>query len=248
MTTLYGLLGRKLAHSFSRGYFTEKFHNERIHAVYENFEIEKIEEIIPLIQQHKNLVGLNVTIPFKEEVIPYLDGLTLTAELVGAVNVIEFKNGKLFGHNTDVIGFRDSLAAAYDHGPGGNALILGTGGAAKAVNFVLHHYFAFDEIRFVSREPKSENEIGYDVLDESLLKETRLVVNTTPLGMFPNIDEMPELPIENLVQSCLVFDLIYNPTETKLLQAAKLNGNPIQNGMDMLIKQADAAWEIWNGE
>ncbi len=248
MAKLYGLLGQKLGHSFSKNYFTEKFHHAKTDAVYENFEIAEIEEFETVIRENPNLAGLNVTIPYKEAIIPYLDGLTLTAELVGAVNVIEFRNGRHFGHNTDVVGFRESLSEVYEPGPGGVALILGTGGASKAVKYALSHYFAFDEIIYVSRNPSGENVIGYDDLDAALMKKTLLVVNTTPLGMFPDVDSMPDIPVALLQKECLVFDLTYNPTETKLLQAAKAHGCMIKNGMAMLVKQADAGWSIWNGK
>lgn len=248
MTKLYGLLGQKLEHSFSKNYFTEKFRHDKIDALYENFEINSIEAFEDLVHDHSNLAGMNITIPYKEAVIPYLDGLTLTAEMVGAVNVIEFRNGKRFGHNTDVLGFRESLSEVYEPGPGGTALILGTGGASKAVQYALKHYFAFEKIIIVSRDPSGENQIGYADLDAAWMEKTLLVVNTTPLGMFPDVDSMPAVPIELLQKDCLVFDLTYNPPETKLMSAAKAHGCQVKNGLDMLVKQADGAWAIWNGK
>ena len=246
MTKIYGLLGKHLGHSFSKSYFTEKFHSEKIDAVFENFELPRIEDFPALIQSQTALAGMSVTIPYKEAVIPFLYGLTLRAELIGAVNAIEFRNGKLFGHNTDVLGFRDALSESYEGMPGGTALILGTGGASKAVHYALQHYFAFEQILYVSRKPEGSHQIGYAQLDHAILKNVKLVVNTTPLGMFPAVDAMPLLPTDLLPNDAHVFDLIYNPVETKLLQAAKAHGCTIQNGMVMLLRQADAAWAIWN--
>jgi shikimate dehydrogenase len=247
MTALYGLIGKQLGHSFSRGFFSEKFHNEHIDAVYENFELAQIDAFTALRTAHPNLRGVNVTIPYKEAIIPYLDALSPNAQAVGAVNCIDFRDGLAVGYNTDVIGFRDALAEVYGAGPGGKALILGTGGAAKAVAHVLHHYFEFDAVHFATRNPQGADQFSYAQLAQSGLQGYRLIVNTTPLGMFPAVDASPDLDIATLDRDCLVFDLIYNPEETQLLAAARAHGCPTQNGLDMLMRQAEASWKIWNG-
>jgi len=242
MTAIYGLIGKNLGHSFSKSYFTEKFHSEHIDAIFENFELEEINGFTSLLASHPQLRGLSVTIPYKEAIVPYLDVLSPNAQAIGAVNCIAFRDGLTVGHNTDVIGFRESLAEVYEAAPGGKALILGTGGAAKAVEFALQHYFEFDAIELASREPQGEREVGYDTL---AIGSYRLVVNTTPLGMHPNLEGCPEIDFERLDPGCFVFDLIYNPEETKLLAAARARGCQTRNGLDMLMRQADASWEIW---
>ncbi|MEY3443294.1 MAG: shikimate dehydrogenase [Bacteroidota bacterium] len=243
----FGLLGKKLGHSFSRGYFTNKFREGKIDAIYENFELADITEFPALCAAHPNLRGLNVTVPYKEAVIPYLDELSENAAAVGAVNTILFEGGRKIGHNTDIIGFRDALAAVYTGAPGGDALILGTGGSAKAVRFVLTHFFEFDHIQNASRYPKGDEKISYEALEVQGLAPYRLLVNCTPVGMAPQDKERIPLPYATLDKSCLVYDLIYNPAETRLLAAAKKHGCPTANGLDMLIRQAEASWEIWMG-
>jgi shikimate dehydrogenase len=161
------------------------------------------------------------------------------------VNCVAFRDGLTIGHNTDVIGFRDSLAEVYEAEPGGKALILGTGGAAKAVRFVLQHYFEFDEITFASRQTSAADTITYEQLAQQGLLDYRLIVNATPVGMFPEVDQCPDLDLATLHPDCLVFDLIYNPEETKLLASARTQGCPTRNGLDMLIRQAEASWKIW---
>lgn len=244
---LFGLLGEKLGHSFSKAYFMEKFHAEGIDAVYENFEMASLQREFPaLVERHPNLQGLNVTIPYKQSIMPHLNRLSRTAQAVGAVNTIQFLSGELVGHNTDVIGFRDSLAEVYDGMPGGTALILGTGGSAKAVRHVLEHYFQFDRIQRVSRQ-SGLGVLAYAELAGLDWSAVQLIVNCTPAGMHPNVDAMPSLPWELLHSGVFVFDLIYNPVETRLLERARLQGCPSRNGMDMLIRQAEAAWSIWMG-
>ena len=245
MTAIYGLIGKKLGHSFSKNYFMEKFHAEHIDAVFENFEMDDIKEFASFQEENPHLRGLSVTIPYKEAILPYLDALSPNAQAVGAVNCIAFRDGLAVGHNTDVIGFRDSLAEVYTAEPGGKALILGTGGAAKAVLYALQHYFEFDHILHVSRNPVGDDTIGYTQLAQEGLGGYRLIVNTTPLGMFPQVDGCPDLDFESLQADCFVFDLIYNPEETQLLKAAQARGCLTSNGMDMLIRQAEASWEIW---
>ncbi len=245
MTAVYGLIGKTLGHSFSKGYFSEKFHNEHIDAIFENFELADIKEFESLRGSHLQLRGLSVTIPYKEAILPYLDALSPNAQAIGAVNCIAFRDGLAVGHNTDVVGFRESLAEVYEAAPGGKALILGTGGAAKAVEFVLQHYFEFDEILLASRNAHGDGTIGYAQLAQQGLSGYRLIVNTTPLGMFPQVEGCPDLNFESLRADCFVFDLIYNPEETQLLKAARARGCATRNGLDMLIRQAEASWEIW---
>jgi shikimate dehydrogenase len=246
MTALYGLIGRTLGHSFSKGFFTEKFHAEHIDAVYENFELTDIAAFKTLRDLHPRLRGCNVTIPYKEAIIPHLDVLSPLAEVVGAVNCISWEEGLSVGHNTDVIGFRDSLDEVFEADPGGHALILGTGGAAKAVYHTLGHYFEFETVTFASRKPLGAGQISYDHLRGKGLGRYRLIVNATPLGMYPDIDRCPDLDFTTLSPETVVFDLIYNPEETKLLAAARARGCGVRNGLDMLIRQAEASWDIWN--
>jgi len=243
----FGLLGKQLGHSFSRSYFSNKFHAEHIDAIYENFELQDIASFPALCAANPDLKGMNVTVPYKEAVIPYLDELSENAAAVGAVNTILFEGGRKIGHNTDIIGFRDALAAVYTGAPGGKALILGTGGSAKAVRFVLTHFFEFDSILNVSRNPSGDAQVSYEILKKQGLSQYWLIVNGTPVGMAPHDKERIHLPYATLDKGCLVYDLIYNPAETRLLAAAKKQGCPTANGMDMLIRQADASWEIWMG-
>jgi shikimate dehydrogenase len=246
MTEMYGLIGRKLGHSFSKGYFTEKFHASDLDAMYENFELAEVEAFPALRAAHPQLRGCNVTIPYKEAILPYLDGLSPLARAVGAVNCIAFRDGLAIGHNTDVIGFRDSLAEVYAGAPGGMAMILGTGGAAKAVDHALAHYFEFEEILLVSRQVGGPASMTYSELANRGWGDCRLVVNTTPLGMFPDLTSCPEIDLTMLPATALVYDLIYNPEETTLLAKARALGLSTQNGLDMLMRQAEASWEIWN--
>lgn len=237
----YGLIGEKLSHTFSPKYFAEKFKNEHIeNAVYNKFELKEISEFTNLIQQ-ENLAGLNVTIPYKQAVIPFLDDLSIVAQELQAVNCIQFKNGKLIGHNTDVIGFEKSLVPLLKTNHS-KALILGTGGAAQAVAFVLNKLnIAF---QFVSTQ-KSCEYLNYNIASFHLA-DFPLIINTTPLGMFPNISESPFEELIGVGQQHLVYDLIYNPEETQLLKLAKLQGAQIKNGQEMLEIQAEESWLIWN--
>ncbi|MBL7825108.1 MAG: shikimate dehydrogenase [Saprospiraceae bacterium] len=243
---LYALIGQPLTHSFSKKYFTEKFEKEGIvDARYELFPLESIEYLPELLRQHPALCGLNVTIPYKESVIPYLDELDETAKAVGAVNCIQIKNGHLKGFNTDVIGFERSLNDFFDTPTPAQlhreALILGTGGAAKAVAFVLNRRGI--PFKFVSRTAKGANNLSYSQL--SGLKPC-LIVHTTPLGTYPKTEEMPPVPKSLFLKGQIVYDLVYNPAETLLLREAKRHGAQTQNGLEMLIGQAEAAWKIWN--
>jgi shikimate dehydrogenase len=240
---IYGLLGKKLSHSFSKNYFTDKFIAEKIeNCFYQNFEIKKVEEFIQIIASIKNIYGLNVTIPYKESILPFLDELSDNARQIGAVNTIKFENGKTIGHNTDVIGFEKSLLPLlkkHHH----QALILGTGGAAKAVEFVLKKLKI--SYQYVSRN-KTKNTFSYEDLTKEILDKHTVIINTTPLGMHPDVDTYPNIPFEFLNESHLVYDLIYNPAETRLMALAKERGATVKNGLEMLQIQAEESWKIWN--
>ncbi len=238
----FGLIGKNIDYSFSRVYFTEKFERETINAKYQNFDLETIEEF-PSILKTPNLTGMNVTIPYKEAVIPFLDKLAEDAEEIGAVNVIKpEKDGSLTGHNTDYIGFLESLKPHLKpHHE--KALVLGTGGAAKAVEFALHKLGI--EPKLVSRKPV-EKQFSYTDLTAKVLQKYTLIVNTTPVGTFPNYDKHPDIPFEYLDEKHLIYDLIYNPETTRLMELAKEKGAWVTNGQNMLELQAEAAWEIWN--
>ncbi|MGZ5245172.1 MAG: shikimate dehydrogenase family protein [Bacteroidia bacterium] len=245
-----GLIGFPLSHSFSQKYFTQKFTALGLKDwQYELFPIEYLKDFPDLVARHPELVGLNVTIPHKVNIIKFLDELHKEAETVGAVNTIKisiYNNGKKYlkGYNTDVYGFEFSLKPLLKpHHT--KALILGTGGASKAVKFVLDKLGI--ESQFVSRNP-NENQLSYISLDEKILQEHLLIINTTPLGMQPNINSFPEIPYQYLTENHLVYDLVYNPEETLLLQKAKAQGAQIKNGLEMLHLQAEKAWEIFSKE
>lgn len=241
----YGLIGWPLGHSFSKGYFTEKFRREGIgDAIYELFPLENIGELTDILAQHPDLCGLNVTIPYKEQVIPLLHQLDDTAARVGAVNCIKvLPDQQLKGYNTDVIGFERSLLGITGWHPNlGSALILGTGGASKAVAYVLDRLGV--SYHFVSRKPAYPREIGYYDLHDAK-GSWRLVVNTTPVGTYPDVHQMPPFPVDLFQTGMFVFDLIYNPAETLLLREAKQRGCVTKNGLEMLELQAEAAWDIW---
>ena len=240
----YGLIGYPLSHSFSQKYFTEKFQQEHItDCVYENFPLTEIAAFVPLIQEHPDLCGLNVTIPYKEKVIPYLSEQSEVVRSIGACNCIKIENGILTGHNTDVTGFEQSLRP-HLQAHHKKALVLGTGGAAKAVHYVLGKLGI--EFAEVSRTPVTSRQIAYSQIDEVLLNEYLLIINTSPVGMYPNIDECPPLPYQALTPQHYLFDLIYNPAKTLFLQKGEEQGAVIENGKDMLVIQAEESWRIWN--
>lgn len=243
---LLGLIGYPLGHSFSEGYFREKFEKENIQGVrYQNFPISSIDKLEDIIDEYPELSGLNVTIPYKEKVIQYLDQLDDTAREVGAVNTIKiFRSGndiELCGYNTDVTGFTDALK------PGlrddiTSALILGTGGASKAIRYAL------DKLGIETVKVSSSGKPGclsYKKLNKSVISDHKLIVNTTPLGTYPNVETYPDIPYEYLSPEHLMFDLVYNPEETVFLRNSKARGAVIQNGYEMLIGQAEASWKIW---
>ena len=243
---LYGLLGYPLVHSFSQTYFNQKFEAENISAQYINFEIPDIGMLMEVVAENENLNGLNVTIPYKEQVIPFLDEIDPAAKEVGAVNVIKFirdKDGlRLKGYNSDIIGFADSIKSLLKpHHQ--SALVLGTGGAAKAVSYSLRKLGL--DVQLVSRR-KSANILVYEELTKNDLKTHKVIVNTTPLGMYPNVDICPDIPYRYLTPQHLCYDLIYNPDETLFLKNSRLAGAQVKNGLEMLLLQAFASYSIWN--
>ncbi len=238
----YGLIGKTLKHSFSQAYFTKKFEKENIEGTFLNFELPNIEDFVPLIKQHPNLRGLSVTIPYKTEIIPFLDKLDNTAKEIGSVNSVSIRDGHTTGYNTDASGFSASIKPFLAHGME-RALILGTGGASKAVAFALRQIGL--DVMFASRSPK-EGQLAYSDINQNTVKAFRLIVNTTPLGMFPDIDSAPDIPYEFLVPDHLLYDLTYNPAETEFLRRGKSQGALTVNGLSMLKIQAELSWEIWN--
>ncbi len=240
---LFGLIGYPLTHSFSKNYFTEKFKKEGIeNCRYENFQLATIKDLSKVIDENPDLQGLNVTIPHKESVLQFLNERDELVKQTGACNCIKIVNGKLIGYNTDVIGFEKSLLNKLKPAHK-NALILGTGGAAKAVEFVLRkigiHY------KYVSRYPSVKN-LSYEQLTPDLVKKNTLIINTTPLGMYPKVTEAPPLLYDAITQKHFLFDLIYNPEKTLFLKKGEERGAVIQNGYDMLVYQAEESWKIWS--
>ena len=245
----YGLIGYPLGHSFSISYFNEKFQNEGINAKYINFEIPTIEALPEVLASNPELKGLNVTIPYKEKVISYLDTVSPEARAIGAVNVIKVNHEgnkiTLKGYNSDVIGFTKSIEPMLDKKWHKKALILGTGGASKAINYGLKSLGL--ETVFVSRYERPGT-VQYDKLKPEDVKEYNVIVNCTPLGMYPKTEECPLLPYEAMDSNNLLYDLIYNPDETMFMKMGKKYGATVKNGLEMLLLQAFASWEFWNGE
>ncbi|MBI3509791.1 MAG: shikimate dehydrogenase [Bacteroidetes bacterium] len=250
----FGLIGYPLSHSFSEKYFSEKFRKENIaDASYRLFPLKSIEEFPALLEKEKDLSGLSVTIPYKEKIIPFLDELDETIRAIGAVNTIKFKiqNPKskiAIGYNTDVYGFRQSikpfLASHHER-----ALVLGTGGASKAIEFVLKQ-IGIDCV-FVSREKKNiqgKNILLYSELNNYILDSHKLIVNCSPVGTFPDVNAAPEIPYEFISEKHFLYDLVYNPAETEFLKRGKEKGAMTMNGLDMLKLQAEEAWRIWNSD
>ncbi len=239
----FGLIGYPLSHSFSKGYFAEKFQKEGIaDCQYDVFPLADIEDFVVFCDQHKHLAGLNVTIPYKEKIIPFLDELNDEAAAIGAVNTIKFIEGKKIGYNTDCHGFEMSLKPLLKpHHT--DALILGTGGASKAVEYVLKKLDI--SFQYVSRN-KSANTINYDELDEHIIHHSKLIINSTPLGMYPDIENSPDIPYDFITDKHLLYDLIYNPEETQFLKKGKQHGAQTKNGLEMLYLQAEKSWKIWN--
>lgn len=245
----YGLLGYPLTHSFSKRFFTEKFESEKIDSSYDNFEIDSIEKFPDVVKSNPEVVGFNVTIPYKEQVIKFLNELNDSAREIGAVNTIRVNrsgdNIYLKGYNTDTHGFETSLRPLLKEYHT-KALILGTGGASKALKFVLNNL----GIEFISAsiEELHENEIRYEDIDQQVMKERLLIINATPLGTYPKVDTFPNIPYEYITKKHLLFDLVYNPEETQFMAKGKAQGATVKNGYEMLLNQALKSYEIWNSE
>lgn len=239
----FGLIGFPLTHSFSKKFFSNKFEREHIDdCEYENYPIEHISQLQDLIKNTPNLVGINVTIPYKKEVIPYLTQVSPIVQNIGACNCILLRNGARIGFNTDVPGFKHSLEP-YLQPHHQRAIVLGTGGASAAVVYVLAQL----HIPFIVVSRKAgEGTISYEQLTEKMMHSHHLIINTTPLGTFPNITDCPPIPYSGITSKHHLYDLVYNPAETVFLQRGKSQGATVQNGMDMLIEQALESWRIWN--
>lgn len=241
----FGLIGKNIEYSFSRTYFKNKFETEGIRDVsYVNFDIPTINDFKGSVKHTPNLKGLNVTIPYKETIIPYLDALSADAESIGAVNTIKIDNaGKYIGHNTDYFGFKKALQP-YLKPHHKKALILGTGGASKAVAFALEEFGI--HYKFVSRIASNNTTLTYNSLTEESIKDNLLIINCTPLGTHPNVEYCPNIPYPSITKEHILFDLIYNPEKTKFLSFGEKQHATIINGLKMLELQAEKAWEIWN--
>lgn len=243
---LFALIGKNISYSFSRGYFTEKFSRLGLAKhEYVNFDIQSIEEITEKIKVHRNEIkGMNVTIPYKLEIFDFLDKIDKKAKKIGAVNTVRItKKGKLIGYNTDVYGFKKSLTPLLKRHHK-KALILGTGGASKAVAYVLDKLNI--KYKFVSRVPKDKDVITYSDVSKQIMMSHLLIINCTPLGTHPNTANCPDLPYNYVSDKHMLYDLIYNPSETTFLQKGKEKGAVIKNGLEMLEQQAEKAWKIWN--
>ncbi|MBS9773672.1 MAG: shikimate dehydrogenase [Tenacibaculum sp.] len=242
---LFGLLGRNISYSFSKKYFTDKFNMLNLNNYeYVNFDIDDIENFPNILKENKNILkGMNVTIPYKESIIPYLDKIDKKAQEIGSVNTIKItKKGKLKGYNTDEYGFKKSFKPLLKtHHK--KVLILGTGGASKAIAYTLEKMGI--EYKFVSRNPK-ENQFSYANITEKEMQEYTIIINCTPLGTHPNINKCPNIPYNFLNENHLLYDLIYNPEETLFLKKGKNKGATIKNGLEMLKLQAEKSWKIWN--
>ena len=240
----YGIIGYPLGHSFSRGFFTEKFAREQIEAQYMNFEIPNVEMLREVLNENPELRGLNVTLPYKTAVIPLLDELSDDARNIGAVNVIRVRNGYLKGFNSDIIGFMGSIRPLLQpHHK--KALILGTGGASRAIRVGLTQLGL--QWKHVSRSAR-EDMFTYSELSPEILHEYEVIVNCSPVGMYPHVDESPAIPYESLTDRNLLFDCVYNPESTQFMQRGAQQGATVKNGLEMLHLQAIASWEFWNSE
>lgn len=240
----FGLIGKNISYSFSKNYFSEKFNLEEIEdCIYSNFDIQSIEDFPSILIKNPELKGLNVTMPYKEIIIPYLDTLSDIAFTIGAVNVINIgKNGDLKGYNTDWYGFYHSLKPMLEiHHK--KALIIGTGGASKAVEYALN--LLNIDYKFVSRYPGLNN-LEYHEVNENIFQDYHIIINCTPLGTFPETENYPPIPYSYFSENHIAYDLIYNPVETNFLKKARLKGAKTKNGYEMLLLQAEKSWEIWN--
>ena len=242
---LYGLIGYPLGHSFSKKYFTEKFQREGLTGYgYELFPIPSIKELPALLSSNPSLHGLNVTIPYKEQVLEYVTEITSAVKAIGAANTIKFIGDRLIAYNTDVIGFENSFIKKLKPNHK-KALILGTGGSSKAIQYVLKKLSI--EFLLVSRsEQAGDGIINYSMLDETILNDHRVIINCTPAGMYPNDDKYPQLPYQFISEEHYLYDLVYKPEKTIFLKKGEENGAVIQNGYEMLVIQAEESWKIWN--
>lgn len=239
----FGLIGKNIDYSFSRAYFTGKFEKAKLSHNYSNFDLNTIEEFPKVIKSNQHLRGLNVTIPYKLEVIPYLDELSNSAKKIGAVNTIKItKKGKLKGYNTDHYGFRKSLEPLLDDHHS-CALILGSGGASLAVKYALKKLDI--DYLIVSRNPSEENMISYNSLDENIINSHKIIINCSPIGTFPNTDKCPDIPYEFIGKEHILYDLVYNPPLSLFLKKGESKGTKTINGHEMLVLQAERSWKIW---
>jgi len=242
MSATFGLIGKKLEHSFSKNYFTTKFNELNLESTYTNYELKSIEEVKDVFKID-GLVGLNVTIPYKESIIPFLDEVDDVALKIGAVNTVVIKDGKTKGYNTDAYGFKQMIKPFFKaHHE--RAIVLGTGGASKAIAFVLEE-LGCSPI-YISRYPNAENQFAYEEINKNMIEACPLIVNTTPIGMFPNENDEIDFPTQFLTEKNLVIDLIYNPKETIFLKKSKAKKAWTSNGLTMLHQQAERSWLIWN--
>jgi shikimate dehydrogenase len=241
----FGLIGKTLKHSFSKGFFEKKFSEQGIqNCSYDNFELPSINEFPNLITNNPELKGLNITIPYKEEVLQFLNSKNEIVESIGACNCIKIVGSELHGFNTDAVAFKNSLQK-YLKPNHKCALVLGTGGASKAVQYALKQLGI--DFLLVSRR-KQENQLGYEDVSRDIIEGHQIIINTTPVGMFPNVDQDPPIPYKVLTADHLLYDLIYNPAKTKFLQYGEEKGAQIVNGYEMLVAQAEESWRIWNSD
>ncbi len=245
----YGLIGYRLGYSFSKGFFTGKFEDEGLKEhEYVNFELDTIDEFPSIFEKNSQIAGLNCTIPYKQQIMAYMDEIDEEATKVGAINTVKIMRSdrgvKLKGFNTDVYGFENSLKPMLNE-KHKKALILGTGGASKAIKYILEK-LDIDYVSASIEEKLFEKEIRYEQIDEALLKESLIVINATPLGTFPKVDTCPDIPYDCLTDHHVLFDLVYNPEETLFMKKGKTQGASVKNGLEMLHLQAIKAWEIWN--
>lgn len=241
----FGLLGKNISYSFSKNYFEKKFIEETIlDTIYENYDIQDISEFVTIIKHNPELIGLNVTIPYKESIIPFLDSIHKKAKKIGAVNTIKItRNGKLKGYNTDYYGFKKTIKP-HIKPQHKRALILGTGGASKAIAYTLKQLGI--DYQFVSRKPSKKGQLTYQGLTDNIISTHLIIINCTPLGTFPNTDDCPNIPYKAITKSHILFDLIYNPEQTRFLELGNKQNATTINGLKMLEQQANKAWRIWN--
>jgi len=242
---LYGLIGYPLGHSFSKKYFTDKFQRENLpHCSYEQFPLPSIKDLLSLIQSNPLLIGLNVTIPYKESVLEFVTNKSAEVKLIGAANTLKFTGKNITAYNTDALGFQNSFIKKLKpfHK---KALVLGTGGASKAVQFILKK-LSLDYLLVTRNESPAQGVINYSMIDKKITEEYPVIINCTPVGMFPLIKSLPFIDYNFLSEKNYLFDLVYNPQETLFLKKGKERGAVIQNGYEMLVNQAEESWKIWN--